>query len=181
MQHERSSLAWVAIDFLSCLILVVYVLIAPPVEKHKPTIETLGSYAIVLTWPDNLNVDIDLYVESPDGDLVWFAQGTSAGMHLERDDLGKIHDDGKTNGERVVIRSVVRGEYAASAHGYRAGGEVPVTATLYKIAGEDARVYTRSFSVRPKEEETAFRFSLNANGMVRDVNTLPKRLVVATP
>ena len=99
MKSEDSALAWVAIDFLCCILLVVYTLIAPP---PKPAaIETLGLYAVTIEWPAGMHSDIDLYVGAPDGEVAYYANSDARAVTLEHDDLGAPD---KRNFERSVIR-----------------------------------------------------------------------------
>src|SRR3954470_22035267 len=98
---SESPLAWVAIDFLCCLLLVVYTLIAPP---PKPaSIDTLGQYAIRVTWPANANDDVDTYVQDPAGNIAWFNNSDVALMHLEHDDLGWSSDKQRHGGAVTTV------------------------------------------------------------------------------
>ncbi len=182
-----SPLAWVAIDFLCCLLLVVYTMIAPP---PKPaSIDTLGQYAIEVTWPSKANDDVDTYVEDPAGNIASFSDHDVGLMHLEHDDLGKSSDlvgfGGKVsavrdNRERVVIRGVIPGEVTVNVHAYRlrSRGGCPVVVKLYRLRGSDRTLLERSLTLRSQgEEATAFRFTLNGKGELIDHNELSKRFV----
>ena len=187
---ESSPLAWVAIDFLCCLLLVVYTLIAPP--RQPTSIETLGEYAIEVTWPGNRDDDIDTYVEDPEGNVVSFSNRDVALMHLDHDDLGRRSDRErygsrvavvKANEERVVLRGVVPGEVTVNVHAYRmtSAGPCPVRIRLYRLRGEDRKLLDRSLTVsHTGEEATAFRFTLDAHGTLRGHNTLSRDLVAQT-
>src|SRR5262245_11204283 len=139
MSGESSPLAWVAIDFLCCLLLVVYTLIAPP--RQPTSVETLGEYAIEVTWPAGRDDDVDTYVEDPAGNVVSFSNRDVALMHLDHDDLGRSSDRQrfrstvavvKRNEERVVLRGVIPGEMTVNVHAYRkaATGPCPVDVRL---------------------------------------------------
>jgi hypothetical protein len=182
-----SPLAWVAIDFLCCLLLVVYTMIAPP---PKPaSIDTLGQYAVEVTWPAGRNDDVDMYVEDPAGNIVSFSDHDVGLMHLEHDDLGKSSDRVQyagnaavvnDNRERVVLRGVIPGEVTVNVHAYRMTepGACPVTVKLYRLRGEDRTLLERRLTLeRRGEEVTAFRFALDRRGKLISHNELSKKLL----
>ena len=184
-----SPLAWVAIDFLCCLLLVAYTMIGPP---PKPaSIDTLGQYAIEVTWPPDRNDDVDTYVEDAAGSIASFSDHDVGLMHLEHDDLGKSSDlvqhGGKLavvndNRERVVLRGFIPGEVTVNVHAYRMNGQgpCPVTVKLYRLRGEDSTLLERRLTLgRQGEEATAFRFTLDGGGKLIAHNQLSKRFVGA--
>jgi hypothetical protein len=184
-----SPLAWVAIDFLSALLLVVYTMIAPP---PKPTsIDTLGQYAVEVSWPARMDDDVDTYVQDPAGNLAWFADSDVGLMHLEHDDLGKSSDSlqhagrvaaVRTNAERVVMRGVLPGEVTVNVHAYRKVDDsgCPVTVRLYRLRGADEVLLERVLTLRQQgQEETAFRFTLDGAGRLIDHNRLSRKLLTA--
>ena len=181
-----SPLAWVAIDFLCCLLLVVYTMIAPP--PAPASIDTLGQYAIEVTWPASVDDDIDTYVEDPAGNVVSFGNSDVGLMHLEHDDLGSASDvlelggevaEVRDNRERVVLRGVVPGEVTVNVHGYRLSGEgCPVSVKLFRLRGSDRTLLHRELTLHTEgEEATAFRFTLDAAGRLTDHNQLSKQFV----
>lgn len=190
---ESAPLGWVAIDFLCCLLLVVYTLIAPP--RQPTSVETLGEYAIEVTWPAARDDDVDTYVEDPAGNVVSFTNHDVGLMHLDHDDLGRSSDRERYrstvavvrhNEERVVVRGVIPGEMTVNVHAYRmsAGSPCPVDVRLYRLRGEDLKLLERSVTLaRTGDEATAFRFTLDADGTLRGHNTLSRQLVrsVARP
>jgi hypothetical protein len=184
VRDADAPLAWAAIDFLCCLLLVLYTLIAPPV-KQSSSIDTYGLYAVTITWPKNDTDDVDLYVRDPQGQIAYFANASAGLMHLEHDDLGMSNDtEGATtlrfNGERCVLRGTVAGEYTANVHLYRADGShaVPVTVRLYRLRGSDSLVVERRVVLRSKgDERTAFRFTVDGKGDAGQINHLSASFV----
>jgi hypothetical protein len=184
-----SPLAWVAIDFLSCLLLVVYTLIAPP---PKPaTIDTLGQYAVEVTWPLGRSDDVDTYVEDPAGNVAWYEHSDVGLMHLEHDDRGVSSDRQRQgakvvrvrdNRERVVLRGVLPGEVTVNLHAYQKTDTAPcpVSVKLHRLRGDDRMLLERSVNLtHPGQEVTVFRFTLDASGSVLEHNRLTKSLVGA--
>ena len=182
-----SPLAWVAIDFLCCLLLVVYTMIAPP--PSPASIDTLGQYAVEVSWPANRSDDVDTYVEDPARNIASFSNTDIGLMHLEHDDLGRSSDElefggrlaeVRDNRERVVLRGVVPGEVTVNVHAYRLAsrGGVTVVVKLYRLRGSDRMLLERTVTLRNQgEEETAFRFTLDRRGELIDHNQLSKHLV----
>ena len=180
MKTDDGPLAWAAIDCLCCLLLVVYVLIAPVAKKKAdPTVATPGLIAVAIEWPSG-DDDVDLYVRDPLGNIVWFGATSGGLMHLEHDDLGLYNDQVASrtvtrNGERVVLRGVTPGEYVANAHMYRKGtrGETPVRAELWRLMGDDTLVKEATVMLRDYGDQgTEFRFTVDARGRVTETNRL---------
>lgn len=171
------------------LFILAFLQINPNKEEEK-SIETAGEYIVVVTWPNKSWDDIDTYVLDPAGNIVFFQSRESGLMHLERDDLGARSDyvtDEKgrlvlveKNEERVIIRGVVTGEYIVNVHMYSKIDPypTPVNITLIKLKGNDEYITQKEVILRYRgDEETAFRFTLNINGEVTNINYLPRRLV----
>lgn len=181
-----SPLAWVAIDFLCCLLLVVYTMIGTP--QKAASIDTFGQYAVAVGWPADENDDVDTYVQDPAGDIVWFGDSDVGLMHLEHDDLGRTSDvleHGqdvavvKDNEERVVLRGVLPGEVTVNVRAYRkvTDGTIPVSVVLYRLRGDDRPLLRRTVQLSFQgQETTAFRFTLDRAGRLVDHNELAKSL-----
>ena len=177
---RNKGLAFAAIDLLGCLFLIALVQMGPP-PKPKSAVQTYGQYAVTITWPAKCDADEDLAVRDPAGNLVWYASKELGGMHLENDDIP--HESGykgNPNFERVVIRVITPGEYVANVHTYNDYDcpSAAVTAELWRLTGDDSRVYRRRVMlVGYGAERTAFRFSLRGDGSIYGINLLPRRLV----
>ena len=166
---------------------IVSFLLINPIAK-RADIEVKAEFLITVTWPDNLEDDVDTYVEDPAGNLVWFRSREPGLMHLDRDDLGKRNDEVVTaagtilfpeNREIVTLRGIVPGEYVVNIHMYFKVGQepVPVTIQIDKINPYSV-VLRETIELKSKGDEiTAARFSVKSNGDVIDVNKLPKKLV----
>jgi hypothetical protein len=164
-----------------------------PESAKENAIETLGKYAVVVTWPDGSHDDVDLYVRDPAGNVAFFQNRDIGLMHLEHDDLGARSDSMRTdvgdvtvdrNEERVVIRGIVPGEYTVNVHMYRKSdpGQTPVTITLYRLIGNDEAVISKERVLeRNGHELTAFRFTLREDESLSGTSELPRRLVGKAP
>ena len=82
------------------LLMFLAIIFMNPIPKTG-VINPKAEYIITVSWEDNSPDDIDTYVQSPNGDLVWF-RGTEAGfVHLDRDDRGLLNDTILVNGEEI--------------------------------------------------------------------------------
>jgi hypothetical protein len=167
---------------------VLAVLLINPIAKSG-AVDAKAEFLITLTWPEGRREDIDLYVQDPAGEMVWFRSREAGLMHLDRDDLGERNDAIEVAGRRVLnplnqeivsIRGILPGEYVVNLHLYRADGAQSVPATV-KIEKLNPRVELVFFGplalVEQGDERTAARFSIGSDGRVRDVNQLPKQIV----
>jgi hypothetical protein len=153
-------------------------------------VDAKAEFLITLSWPDGRSEDVDLYVEDPSGNLVWFRAREAGLMHLDRDDLGRINDVIQITGREIVnplnqevvsIRGIQPGEYVVNLHLYRAAADARPVPAMVKVEKLNPKVeivfYGEIVLERPSDERTAVRFSLRADGSVADVNQLPKALV----
>lgn len=169
------------------MFVLAYISINP--KAKTGVIDAKAEFMITTTWPDNDPNDIDTWIEDPRGERVWFRSREVGMMHLDRDDRGLAGDaivvDGKEivnplNQEVVTLRSFAPGEYTVNIHYYESKNKepVPVTVSVVKVNPRATIVFNGTTTLqRPADEATMVRFTVNADGSVGDVNTLPKKLV----
>lgn len=158
------------------MFLVAFMLINPVSDDAK--IDPKAEFLITATWPDNHPDDMDLYVQDPQGGMVWY-KGREAGlMHLDRDDRGNFRDtitvDGvriqnPLNQETVSIRGWLPGEYTINIHQYLAttpGEKVPVSVKVEKLNPVVTLVYYATVDLSEQTDLTVVRFTLGADGTV---------------
>ena len=90
-------------------------------DEHTPP----GNVVIEMHWPDELPVDVDLWVQAPNDVPVGFWNQGSQYFNLLRDDLGKTLDLSSINHESAYSRGVAPGEYIINAHLYRSDRHRP--------------------------------------------------------
>jgi hypothetical protein len=176
----------------AALFALSFVMINP--SRQNANMESKAEFIITVTWPHEQDNDVDVYIEDPEGHLVSFARREDGLMHLDRDDLGHRNDTIQTldgpityneNREIVSIRGILPGEYIVNVHMYHMNSEepCPVTLQLDKINPYKTAALKEVILTVKAEEKTAFRFTVNQNGDVIDVNELPKNLahVVRAP
>ena len=171
----------------AALFSLAFVMINP--SKKNKTVDAKAEFLITVTWPSDIDDDVDTYVEDPNGNLVAFNRREQGLMHLDRDDVGFSSDrlqtpfgivEYKQNREMVSLRGIVPGEYVVNVHMYTKRSEeekeTPVTILLEKI--NPYRVVTGSNVILKQkgDEKTAFRFVLNDEGEVTNINKLEKSL-----
>ena len=195
-RDDRGGPGMAALDFQQGLIILFFVLFVLVVAlisvktKAKPTIGTMGAYAITTQWKKGSNDDVDLYVQDPRGHVVYFGSPSVDLMHLEHDDLGtkasSYDANGNpqylSNGERVVLRGTEKGEYTVNVHLYDKAdpGPIRIKITLWRLAGNDrVEKVSTVVLVHQADERTVFRFTLNSNGQIVGYNTIQKDLVSA--
>jgi len=187
--HTSLSFLDLLFNTLLCfaaLFALSFILINP--SKQDKNVEVKAEFIITVTWPDELNNDVDTYVEDPQGRLVAFMRREEGLMHLDRDDVGRFNDllstpfgdiEYKENREVVTLRGFIPGEYVVNIHMYTRRSkeiETPVTIQLDKINPFQIITVKEVTLHDTGEEKTAFRFVIGQHGDVSELNELPKSL-----
>ena len=144
-----------------------------------------GNVVVEVHWPDELAVDVDLWVKAPGDVPVGYWNQGGRYFNLLRDDLGVEGDATGRNYEVSYSRGIPVGEYIVNVHMY---GPVPVGVTVparvvvsVKPKYGDMRQILETTIVlrRRNQEETAFRFRLDDDGELvpGSVSTLRRRLI----
>ena len=154
-------------------------------DEHSPP----GNVVVEMHWPDELPVDVDLWVQAPNDVPVGFWNQGSQFFNLLRDELGLEGDASARNFEVSYSRGILAGDYTVNVHMYGkvpAGVVVPVRVVVSVKVKYDSLRQILQTSVelqRRNQEETAFRFRLTGDGdlVPGSVTTLRRRLVTAAP
>ena len=158
-------------------------------EAKTGIIDPKAEYILTITWEDNSPDDVDVWVEDPEGQVVWFRTPEAGLLHLDRDDRGLVNDTITINGEEVqnplnqevvTLRGVVTGEYVVNLHYYASetGKPVDVNVRLAKVNPKLEIVYYGTVNMEERgQEKTAVRFSIGRDGNIYGINFLPKSLV----
>lgn len=173
----------------AALFILAFAMINENKEKTKSNIEVKAEFILSLTWNDDMDDDVDIYVEDPLGNFISFKRRESGLMHLDRDDLGfkndivntpQGHVQFKQNREIVTLRGFHAGEYCVNLHVYKKGDQRPCTATvqLEKLNPKVETLLVNQTVLKAMgEERTIMRFKLNASGELVSSNTLQKSLI----
>ena len=166
---------------------ISFALIQKPLEGGN--IESKAEFLISVEWEDYHPDDIDLIVEDPRGNVVYFQNQQAGLMHLDRDDRGTLADrliidgvnvENPANQEIVTIRGFMAGEYVVNLLHYKAHFSIPLKTKVKveKINPEVDTVYFGNhFLNETGDELTAVRFFLDEKGNVEDLNYSQKLLI----
>lgn len=152
-------------------------------DDHKPP----GNVIVEMHWPNDMKVDIDLWVKGPGVSPVGFWNQGNDLFNLLRDDLGVEGDATEENYEITYSRGIRQGEYIVNAHAYGivpTGLVIPVTVVVSVRAKYDTarQILKTTVKLRQRnQEETAYKFRLTAEGdLVKgSVSTLHHPLITA--
>lgn len=169
------------------LFMITIIFLNPPAKSGN--VELKAEYIIAVKWPDQSPDDVDTWVEDPEGRTVWFRNNEAGFMHLDRDDRGLSNDTIMVNGKEVInplnqeivtLRKLIPGEYTVNLHYYKSNTDQPVTAevSVSKVNPLlEVIYYGKVLLEQANDERTAVRFSINSDGNISEINTLPKQLV----
>ncbi len=156
-----------------------------PKAKAEQGTQSPGNVIVELRWPDDLDADVDLWVQAPGDAPVGYSNKGGDVFNLLRDDLGHSSDLTELNYEFSYSRGVPEGDYTVNVHLYRNRAKsYPVPATLVVSvktavnASAKQILATRVDIAHEGSELTAFRFKLNEQGELvpGSVHDLPKKL-----
>ena len=143
----------------------------PPGEQARADAEPPGNVIVEIHWPDEIDSDVDLWVEAPGDIPVGYSNKGGVIFNLLRDDLGQRADATGLNYEVSYSRGIPPGEYTVNVHLYRNAARVfPVSVTVVasvKRSPQDAARQLLASKVelaREGEELTVYRFQLSDQG-----------------
>jgi hypothetical protein len=166
----RDTIMLALAGFVALVILMLPYL-NPKQTRSAENVEPPGNVIVEARWPDDLDSDVDLWVQAPGDIPVGYSNKGGVIFNLLRDDLGRRADATGMNYEVSYSRGIPPGEYTVNIHLYRNTAQVvpiPVTivASVKKIMQESARqlLATRIDLKREGQELTVFRFALDDGG-----------------
>jgi hypothetical protein len=185
-----SVMLFKALQVVAFLFFLALLVMNPEAKQGK--IDTKAEFIVTMNWPDNHPDDIDLYVEDPLGNIVWYHVREAGFMVLDRDDRGGINNSIMVNGKRIMspireesvsIRGIVAGEYTVNVQYYLAtqSAPVPVSVKVEKINPMVEVIHYDTIMLdHAGQERTAVRFRMAEDGSVTDINHTEKSLVQLT-
>jgi hypothetical protein len=143
----------------------------PPGAKTADDTAPPGNVIVEVRWPDEIDADVDLWVQAPGDVPVGYSNKGGAVFNLLRDDLGKRVDVTGLNYETSYSRGIQPGEYAVNLHLYRnPSGVSPIPVTVVTSVKRNAKETARQLLasdvllVSEGEEVTVYRFALSEDG-----------------
>jgi len=164
------------------------IMLLPHIQKKEEESEdhrAPGNVIVEIHWPNDMFVDVDLWVKAPKATPVGFWNLGNDIFNLLRDDLGGEGDATDENYEISYSRGIRPGEYIVNVHMYGivpTGLVVPVSVVVSVRQKYDSARQILKTTVKLRErnqEETAYRFRLTAEGDLVDgsVSTLRRPLI----
>ena len=176
-----------ALQALACLFFIVLLVVTPKAKDGK--IDSKAEFLVSMDWPDNHPDDVDIFVQDPLGNIVWYRRRDAGFMVLERDDRGGLNDFVLVNGKKVPtatrqelvsIRGIVAGEYTVNVYHFAAltGRPVPVTVTVQKLNPVVTIVAKETIELgQGGSERTAVRFTIDSSGAVTDTSRVARSIL----
>ena len=184
MKNELRPFLDVILCFI-CVLTAIVSLLHVTTETKEQSIKSNIVYKIVLTWPVGQQDDVDLWAKDPHNHICGFKRregGDGCLMALNHDDIGTNQvEDLKEHMEVINIRGTVEGEYVVNCHYYAKRGsatEIEVTAKLVRMKPFKEEVVKSVKLFTDGDERTLFRFSLDRDANVVDVNELPATIAI---
>ncbi len=170
----RDVLTLALLGFLA-VIVILLPFVNPKGRKAESMAPPPGNVIVEITWPSEMNADIDLWVHAPGDAPVGYSNKGGIVFNLLRDDLGKFMDPTNINHEVAYTRGLIPGEYTVNVHAYRIDTknpppiEVKAVVSVKQESGAADVVPVLGASamlVRLGQELTIFRFKLDETGRV---------------
>jgi hypothetical protein len=112
----------------------------PPGEQAQADAEPPGNVIVEIHWPEELDSDVDLWVEAPGDIPVGYSNKGGAIFNLLRDDLGQRADATELNYEVSYSRGIPAGEYTVNVHLYRNTANIfPIPVSVVTSVKKSAR------------------------------------------
>ena len=154
--------------------------------KSEVIKEPVGSVIIELFWNDDIDADLDLWVQGPNDGPVGFAKPSGLVFNLLRDDRGLTGDYTPLNYEISFTRGIVAGEYQANVHLFKHNkNKSKIQAMVSASLVTPDRDYRKQilekniYIYKEGNEKTVLRFKLDNNFKLvsGSVNSLRKSLI----
>lgn len=185
MEDDEDNNVWIAMIMKLTLFFMIVAALSQikASEAKKFEQEPPGAILIELFWSDDINADVDLWVEGPTGGPVGYSRRSNQLFSLLRDDLGKYNDLSGKNYENVYSRGIAAGDYVINSMLYRGDvSDLPVKVVV-SVRSPNGNTTTQIGSFdhvikRVGDEDTVVRFSLTKDGALvpGSVNSVPKKV-----
>lgn len=163
------------LTLLGFVALVVMMLphLNPPEQNNTDEAPPPGNVIVEIRWPDEIDADVDLWVQAPGDHPVGYSNKGGTVFNLLRDDLGAFADLMKLNYETAVSRGIPDGEYTVNIHMFRNVSRIwpvpvvlQVTVKATPSASSKPLLETQGVLRREGEERTLLRFKLQNGSLV---------------
>ena len=154
------------------IVLLLLPHINPPAVAAKQSMDPPGNVMVEIRWPDELDSDVDLWVQAPGDTPVGYSNKGGNSFNLLSDDRGHLRDASNLNYEVSYSRGMPAGEYVINLHLYNSRSQitapisVDVVVSVRRTPTAPARqiVSGKALLRQVGDEITAFRFKLDGKG-----------------
>lgn len=152
-----------------------------PIAK-KEDIESIDDFMIVLEWDDKDESDYDLWLRTPNSEVIGFVNKNGVVAYLDRDDLGKANDtitlaNGnqlvlENNREVIFIRNAIKGKYFINVHAYFKRDDLSDSLRIKVIDVKSGLVifHKKIKGIEKNEEKIVGSFYINEKKRIIDSN-----------
>ena len=163
-----------ALGALAVALVILMYHINPPKQEDADNQRSRGNVRVEVQWPNEMNVDIDTWVQAPNDTPVGYSNLNGRVFNLVRDDLGTNADLTGMNYEVAFSRGIPAGEWTINLHWYsnsHGAIEVPVKVLITMKKVDDGSSKESPISIMSKsvklvsvgQELTVVRFMVDEN------------------
>ena len=179
----RDTIMLALAGFLSLVVLLLP-FINPPAETESTKSDPPGNVIIEVFWPEDRDVDVDLWVQAPEDIPVGYSNRGGLFFNLLRDDLGIYKDPTPINYEVAYSRGINPGEHIVNLHLYRedlAAFQPFEAQVVVTVVNPDTKIRQQILESKVLLDEigkelTIFRFELDETGNLNK-NTINNEFV----
>jgi hypothetical protein len=154
-------------------------------KNQEESIKRDVEYVLRIEWRGNSDSDIDMWIQSPSGDIMGFTDKQRNNMFLERDNTGNditLKQPGHINEEIISILKTNEGWYSINVHYFQRRSESEpqnITWSVIKMKPNIHTIATGEVSLNQEgQEKTAVRFKIKEDGSVAKIDTGSQNLFV---
>ena len=185
--YNNTSFLDILFNFLLATVILLVIAVSFIItEQNKADIKVNAEFVITLEWDHDQDNDIDVWIEDPDGSLLWYRDQKVGVMHGDRDDKGwsdDIYINGeiiKINQEIITFRGIIEGEWIINIHFYRIGirprdkeGST-IKISLIKLNPKATIIFKKEYRMETYWEQiTVARFHMTSAGTILELTDGP--------
>jgi len=166
--------ALLVLAFLGMMMMTLEIIKIKQTEGIKPPVFLM----ITMSWPTEIDADIDLHMRCPDSSFVNYIIRETCWASLERDSRGSVSDTAVLHGQRItnlsnreviIMRTPYPGEWIVNVNWYGGNypGSIPVKIEITSIEPSVKTVWETEVMLRHmKHEEHVVRFKVDGDKSV---------------
>lgn len=181
---KKYIISFVDILFSFLFVLICILFLLKTQSENEPFLKPNVVFQLVMDWSGDNQDDVDIWYSDPKQRIVGFKRregGEGSLASLSHDDLGARNDLDthgniiEINQEIINIRGIIEGEHVVNAHMYnkKFSGPTKISIKLIKIKPYQEIFSREKVLEKDNDEITFFRFTLDKDGKVIDLNELP--------